>query len=128
MKKYAKVVNDETKECQVGLGTNSAFYQSIGMSEMEIEQSYDGSWYQKGFAPVKPADIVAQEKRQERDELLLATDKIMIADYPISADQRLNYQQYRQYLRDIPAQETFPEVIVMTFEDWLVNTTSDVSA
>lgn len=54
MKKYAKVINEETKQCEVGLGTNSNFYQSIGMTEMEVEQAYDGSWYVKGYAPEKP--------------------------------------------------------------------------
>ena len=54
MKKYAKVINEETKACEVGLGTNSAFYQSIGMTEMEVEQAYNGSWYVKGYAPIKP--------------------------------------------------------------------------
>ena len=39
MKKYAKIINEETKACEVGLGTNSAFYQSIGMTEMEVEAS-----------------------------------------------------------------------------------------
>jgi hypothetical protein len=54
MKKYAKIVNEETKEVSVGTGTNSAFYQSIGMTEMEVEQAYNGQWYVLGFAPVKP--------------------------------------------------------------------------
>lgn len=55
MKKYAKIVNEETKQCEVGLGTNSKFYQSVGMTEMDVEQAYNGSWYLEGFAPVKPA-------------------------------------------------------------------------
>ena len=55
MKKYAKIINEETKQCEVGLGTNSAFYQSIGMTEMEVEQAYNGSWYLQGYAPEKPA-------------------------------------------------------------------------
>ena len=54
MKKYAKVINEETKVCEVGLGTNSNFYQSIGMTEMDVEQAYDGNWYVLGFAPEKP--------------------------------------------------------------------------
>ena len=54
MKKYAKIVNEETKVCEVGLGTNSAFYQSIGMVEMDVEQAYDGSWNLVGFVPKKP--------------------------------------------------------------------------
>lgn len=54
MKKYAKIVNEETKACEVGLGTNSKFYQSIGMTEMDVEQAYDSSWYLQGYAPEKP--------------------------------------------------------------------------
>lgn len=55
MKKYAKIINEETKECSVGLGTNTDFYKSIGMVEMEVEQAYNGSYYLKGYAPEKPA-------------------------------------------------------------------------
>ena len=72
MEKYAKVVNDETKLCEVGLGTNTKFYDSIGMTEMEVEQGYDGQWYLQGYAPEKPieevqAEALAQAK-QERAE------------------------------------------------------------
>ena len=51
MLKYAKVINEETKQCEVGLGTNSAFYKSIGMIEMEVNQAYDGNWYLLGYTP-----------------------------------------------------------------------------
>lgn len=54
MKKYAQIINEETKECSVGLGTNSAFYKSIGMTEMDVEQAYNGQWYLSGYAPAKP--------------------------------------------------------------------------
>ena len=67
MKKYAKVINNETKLCEVGTGTNSAFYQSIGMTEMEVEQAYDGSWYLAGYAPAKP-EPTKEEQRQARAE------------------------------------------------------------
>lgn len=61
MKKYAKIVNEETGLCEVGLGTNSSFYQSIGMKEMEVEQAYNGSWYLKGYAPVKPEPTIEEQ-------------------------------------------------------------------
>lgn len=61
MKKYAKIINKDTKECEVGLGTNTDFYKSIGMSEMDVEQAYNGSWYIAGYAPEKPAETL-QEK------------------------------------------------------------------
>ena len=67
MKKYAKVINEETKACEVGLGTNSAFYQSIGMTEMEVEQAYDGSWYVQGYAPEKP-EPTKEEQQQARQQ------------------------------------------------------------
>lgn len=51
MKKYSKVINQETKECEVGIGTNVEYYKKIGMTEQEVEQAYDGRWYLSGFAP-----------------------------------------------------------------------------
>jgi len=45
MRKYAKIINEETKEVQVGLGTNVDFYKSIGMSIRNVKQAYDGRWY-----------------------------------------------------------------------------------
>lgn len=51
MLKYAKVVNEETKACDVGIGTNEKFYQSLGMTLHDVEQAKDGKWYLKGFAP-----------------------------------------------------------------------------
>ena len=68
MKKYAKVINEETKACEVGLGTNSAFYQSIGMTEMEVEQAYNGAWYLKGYAPEKPELTLEEQVAQMEAE------------------------------------------------------------
>ena len=67
MKKYAKVINEETKICDVGLGTNTEFYKSIGMTEMDVEQAYDGNWYVVGYAPEEPAPT-EEEQRQKRAE------------------------------------------------------------
>ena len=61
MLKYAKIVNKETKLCEVGLGTNSSFYKSIGMTEMEVEKSYNGTWYLKGYAPAKPEPTLEEQ-------------------------------------------------------------------
>lgn len=61
MKKYAKVINEETKLCEVGVGTNASFYASIGMTEMEVEQAYNGSWYLKGYAPSKPKPTIEEQ-------------------------------------------------------------------
>lgn len=54
MNMYAKIVDDKTKEVSVGIGTDTEFYESIGMTDMEVEQAYDGRWYVKGYAPTEP--------------------------------------------------------------------------
>lgn len=46
--------------------------------------------------------------RAERDRRLSATDFMIMADYPIPADQRAVVQAYRQALRDLPAQSGAP--------------------
>lgn len=67
MLKYAKITNEDTKECSVGVGTNYEFYQSIGMTEMEVEQAYNGNWYVSGYAPEEPAPT-EEEQRQKREQ------------------------------------------------------------
>ena len=81
MKKYAKVTNEETKACEVGLGTNIAFYQSIGMIEQEVEQAYDGAWYLKGYAPQKTVEEQNEAIRAKRESLYVMTSDKLKADY-----------------------------------------------
>lgn len=59
--KYAKVKNEETKVCEVGIGTNDAFYESLGFTKQEVEQAYSGEWYLKGYAPSKPEPTNAEQ-------------------------------------------------------------------
>lgn len=47
------------------------------------------------------------EVRRQRDMMLAATDKYMIADWPISAEEKSAWQTYRQALRDITGLESF---------------------
>lgn len=68
MIKYAKVINEETKQCEVGLGTNEQFYQSIGMTKMDVEQAYDKSWYLSGYAPQKPHNDTILDQIKELEE------------------------------------------------------------
>lgn len=64
-KKYAKIVNEDTKQCEVGLGTNVDFYKKMGMTELDVEQGYDCGWYLKGYAPQKPLEELKAEKIAE---------------------------------------------------------------
>ena len=61
MIKYAKIINEETKTVDVGLGTNIEFYKSLGMTKMEVEQAYNGEWYLKGYAPEKPSPTLEEQ-------------------------------------------------------------------
>ena len=52
--KYAKIIDESTKLCDVGLGTNVNLYKSLGMVPQDVEEAYNGNWYLKGYAPAKP--------------------------------------------------------------------------
>ena len=76
MIKYAKIINEETKQCEVGVGTNKKFYQSIGMTEMEVEEAYNGQWFLKGYAPVKPEPTDEEQKQARANAYLQEVDPI----------------------------------------------------
>lgn len=67
MIKYAKIVDNDKKMVDVGLGTNEEFYKSIGMTQMEVEEAYDGQWYLQGYAPAKPEPTL-EEKLAKLEE------------------------------------------------------------
>lgn len=71
MKKYARIINEETKLCEVGYGINIAYYESIGMTLQEVEQAYNGCWYLAGYAPEKPTpthEEISELRKQYRRE------------------------------------------------------------
>lgn len=70
--KYAKIINRETKEVQLGVGVNDEYYASIGMDPMDVEQAYNGKWYVKGYAPADPVTPV----QKKRNELIARLGKI----------------------------------------------------
>lgn len=106
MKKYAKVINEETKACEVGLGTNSAFYKSMGMAELEVEQAYNGSWYVLGYAPKKPQEEVNKEEINKLKQKLDETDYKIIkcSEYSLAGKELPYNIEYlhsqRQAIRD----------------------------
>ena len=64
--RYAKIINEETKEVQVGFGCPNEYYIEIGMTEMEVEQAYNSLWYVAGYAPVLPEPTVEEKNEQIR--------------------------------------------------------------
>ena len=97
MKKYAKIINEETKQCDVGLGTNTAAYESEGMTEQDVEQADDGSWYIEGYAPVKPKIEIDIDKEKEkiREEII---DKYTLRRIRKMANKTWTIEDEQQYL------------------------------
>lgn len=66
MIKYAKVINKETGLCEIGEGTNIEFYKSIGMTELDVEQSdVDNGWYITEKCPHKSEEDKAKQREAE---------------------------------------------------------------
>ena len=122
MKKYAEIINEVTKQCDVGLGSNTEFYKSLGMTEMDVEQAYNGNWYLEGYAPkpgVKPKEEILAEKRAIRNRYLESSDKYMLQDFPITSAEKNKWKEYRVYLRDFFNDENYAlNNDVKTFEEY----------
>ena len=97
MLKYAKVINEETKLCEVGLGTNDGFYKSIGMAEMDVEQAYDNQWYVAGYVPQPSIEEQNEQIRQQRQARYVAESDPLRLDYDEAlAREQDNAEQLKQ--------------------------------
>lgn len=68
-----------TKKClSVGTGTNTDFYKSIGMTDEEVEQAYDGSYYLKGYAPTKSFSELKADKLSELTSITSKFDNQLV--------------------------------------------------
>lgn len=118
------VINEKTKivnkwaDSEINQKRLSSGKYGVVKYEGEVEQGYDGILYAKGYAPKKSQELLAEEKRNERNTLLDATDKYMISDYPLSKEEKAKYKKYRKYLRDITKDEDFPNIEIKTFENF----------
>lgn len=54
------------------------------------------------------AEYCAEQVRAVRDNLLARTDYLLMQDYPLSAKDKKNVEVYRQALRDITKDPSFP--------------------
>lgn len=61
MLKYAQIVDETTGAVNVGLVDDTEFYESIGMTLMDVEQAMDGGWYLAGKAPAPSAEYQARQ-------------------------------------------------------------------
>ena len=125
MLKYAKIIDDKTKLCVVGIGTDIKEFQSMGLVEMEVEQAYNNCWYIKGYAPEKPKEIKEEEVKQVRNSMLediewrVARAREQRELGIKTVDNYYNLIHYKQYLRDYPdITENWWEQNPLEFEEW----------
>lgn len=121
MKKYARIIDEATKQVQVGVGCPDEYYIEIGMTLMDVEQAYNGNWYVKGYAPIKPEpteDELKEQVRIVRNQYLQDTDFTQLPDAPFTAEEKLQYAEYRQYLRDYTENANWWLNNPKTFDKW----------
>lgn len=99
-------IRSELREVTLGPMSDASFESNYAMA---VAEAYNGE------VTVEDVPMTAEEARAQRDKLLLETDWTQVLDAPISAESREAFRVYRQALRDITEQESFPEVI-----DWPV--------
>lgn len=69
MLKYAKITDEQTGLCEVGTGTNTVFYKSIGMTEQDVcQSSVDGNWYLSEKCPQKTYEQLLWEEKNKKHE------------------------------------------------------------
>lgn len=80
MIKYAQLINEETGLCEVGIGTNIEFYKSIGMVELDVQQSdIDNAWYLAEKCPMKSDEEKAKAERERLDNLSMTRGDVFEA-------------------------------------------------
>lgn len=71
---------------------------------------------------VNPPERTIEQKQADvravRNQYLEQTDKFMIADYPITDEERELYKQYRTYLRDYTLMGNWWVSEPQKFEEW----------
>ena len=67
MKLYGTIIDNNTGLCSVGTGTNIEFYKSIGMVELDVQQSdIDNRYYLSDKCPMKTDE---QKLKEEQDKI-----------------------------------------------------------
>lgn len=98
-----RVTQNLTQE-QIDIISNKFNSEKQKRIQLEQEQSnaYQNSW---------------ERVRSQRDELLKGTDIYLISDYPISNEKKIELQNYRMSLRNIPETYSSNQPSQITFEN-----------
>ena len=107
---------EKTRQVEKVEDDGNIIYVEEKYNEIELHR-----FFQINKIPEPSLDELKTLKRAERDRILQSTDIYMLADYPITDAEREQYKQYRQYLRDLPTSLSFPDVEILTFEEYIDN-------
>lgn len=99
MLKYAKIIDENTKQCSVGVGTNTDFYKSLGMTLQDVEEAYDGNWYLTGYVPEKSQEFINQQRIAKLQQYLNDTDWYVIRYSETGVEIPKEIKQKRQEAR-----------------------------
>lgn len=72
MLKYANLIDENTGLCDVGIGTNTEYYKTLGMTELDVKQSeVDGQWYLTEKLDTTEYQTALSEKQKEEQKFEL---------------------------------------------------------
>lgn len=103
---------------------------NIGTKLTKENYTAGAVWCNENHARINPEtyvietipELTVEEKenavRSVRNRYLYETDKYMLSDYPTTEAEKAKVRRYRQYLRDIPKQTGFPNVVVILLNEW----------
>ena len=90
--------------------------------EEDTEHSVSDYMQVNGEYVLTSSDEAIEQKKAEvravRNQYLEQTDKFLIADYPITDEERELYKQYRVYLRTYPECRDWYKANPKTYEEW----------
>lgn len=110
MKRYAKILNVSKGTVEVGVGSDTAFYASIGMKIMDVEKGYDGMWYLIGKAPQRMFGDIKSSKLVEINSAYQQAITALTPTYP--DDERLTFDKQEAEARAWLADNTIPTPFV----------------
>ena len=121
MIKYAKIVDEITGLCDVGMGTNTDFYKSVGMTQMDVQQSdIDKNWYLTVKCPMKTEEEKAQEEARRIAMLSLTRGDVFRA---ILKYKGITKAEIKSYIEAMPIstdeEKLKKELALIDFEDAL---------
>lgn len=105
MLKYGKIINEDTGLCMIGLTGNVEFFKSVGMTQLDVEQSdIDQQWYLSDKCPMKEHNEKIIEEKTRIGKLNLTPREVFLAIY---RDKGITPEQLEASITDIEAKIEF---------------------